>query len=468
MGEDVHDPADRERRLQEILVGYFQAIDGGRTVDRQELLNQHPEMASDLQAFFADQDRVDRLAKPFRREKPGDRAAPGEAATLPPRETAVPESGPLTRVRYFGDYELLEEIARGGMGVVFKARQVSLNRVVALKMILAGRLASPTDVERFHREAENAANLEHPNIVPIYEVGEQEGQHYFSMRLIAGSSLDPQVPRLIHDPRAIARLMATVARAVHYAHQRGILHRDLKPGNILLDARDEPHVTDFGLAKRVDGDRAASHSGAVVGTASYMAPEQVAAPKGLTTAADVYSLGAILYELLTGQPPFRGETVFDTLRQVVEGPPKLPRTTNPRVNRDLETICLKCLEKDAARRYGSAQVMSDDLERWLAGEPIQARPVGKWEQAVKWVQRRPAVAALLGTTVLVTALGFGLVTWKWQDAEYQKDQAQHEQDRAEKETRAKTTALAQAERSLYFQRVALARQAWLTGDVVAG
>ena len=358
-----------------------------------------------------------------------DRAHPdkpnqtGAASRLPPSAVTVdlpPQSEvpdftlSVFQPRLFGDYELLEEIARGGMGVVCKARQISLNRIVALKMILGGQFASPTEVQRFRTEAQAAANLDHPNIVPIYEVGECEGQHYFTMKLIEGGSL---ADALADRPGALgqhtaARLLATVARAVHHAHQHGTLHRDLKPANVLLSPGEggdafTPHITDFGLAKRMSTERGHTQSGAILGTPSYMAPEQATGPKAVTIAADVYSLGAILYELLTGKPPFQAETPFDTILQAAEREPVPPRMLNPEMSRDIETITLKCLEKTPARRYASAEELALDLERWLRGEPIQARPSRVWERSAKWVQRRPAVAALIGVTVLATA---GLLT----------------------------------------------------------
>jgi serine/threonine-protein kinase len=311
----------------------------------------------------------------------------------------------LPRIRYFGDYELLEEIARGGMGVVYKAKQVSLNRVVALKMILAGELATEADVARFRTEAEAAGKLDHPHIVPIHEIGQHEGQHYFTMKLIDGASLAAQ--RTMARKTA-ARLVAIIARAVHHAHQRGILHRDLKPGNILIDRQGEPHVTDFGLARRVDGDSGLTRSGAIVGTPSFMAPEQARSEKVLTTGVDVYSLGAILYELLTGRPPFRAETPLDTVLQVLEREPERPRKIDPGIDRDLETITLKCLNKNPEQRYESAAALADDLERWQRGEPIAARRAGSMERLVKWCRRRPAAAALIGVSVFALATLFAV------------------------------------------------------------
>jgi serine/threonine-protein kinase len=308
-----------------------------------------------------------------------------------------------------GDYELLVEIARGGLGIVYRARQRSLNRLVALKMILVGAWASTNDLHRFRAEAEVVAQLDHPHIVPIFEVGEHEGMDYFSMRLIEGETLANRLSRYHDDPQAAARLMVQIARAVHHAHQRGVLHRDLKPSNILLDAEGRPYVVDFGLAKRLGDDAELTHSGSILGTPAYMAPEQTEGRRKLsTTISDVYGLGAILYALLTGSPPFRGDSPAETLAGVRERAPRPPREINRRVSRDLETVCLKCLEKDPARRYGTAEALAEDLERWLRGEPILARPAGILHRALLWARRRQRIQE---AGIFSTFVGVTMSTW---------------------------------------------------------
>jgi eukaryotic-like serine/threonine-protein kinase len=316
------------------------------------------------------------------------------------------------------DYELLQELGRGGVGVVYKARQISLQREVALKMILAGEFAEEVQIKRFHAEAEAAAHLDHPNIVSIYEIGEQDGRHFFTMKLVHGESLVRKIPALQSDPRSGVIMLVKIARAVHYAHQRGILHRDLKPANILVDSQGEPHVTDFGLATRLHSDTALTISGTILGTPAYMSPEQaLGQTKQLTTATDIYSLGSILYHLIAGKPPFTGESAIKILRRVVDEEPTPLRQVAPTADPDLETICLKCLEKDPTRRYGSAEALADDLERWLRFEPIQARPGTPWQKSVKWVRRKPIVAALLALLLTAIGLGFAGVVSQWTRAE---------------------------------------------------
>ncbi len=288
----------------------------------------------------------------------------------------------------FGNYELLSEIARGGMGVVYKARQKSLGRIVAVKMILPGPKAKPEDLERFRLEAEATARLRHHNIVTVHEVNEINGQPFYSMDFIDGPSLSQKLLQGPLPGRQAARYAMTIARALHHAHSHGILHRDIKPSNILLDSHDEPHITDFGLAKRLGVTSDYTRSGAIMGTPSYMAPEQAAGKtKELGPACDVYGLGAVLYELLTGRPPFRSETPLDTVRHVLEQDPAPPRLLNPKVDRDLETICLKCLEKDPRQRFPSAEALAEDLNRYLNGESITARSFNMIDRLARTLDR---------------------------------------------------------------------------------
>src|SRR5438094_530333 len=311
-----------------------------------------------------------------------------------------------------GDYELLEEVGRGGQGVVFRARQKSLNRTVALKVISLGQWASKAHLKRFRLEAEAAAHLEHPGIVPIHEVGERDGSCYFSMKFVEGGQLDEVARREPMPIRRAAELIANVARTVHYAHEHGILHRDIKPGNILLDAKGEPHLTDFGLARLVESESSVTHTLDVLGTPSYMAPEQAAGNNAAVgSVTDVYGLGAVLYQLLTGHPPFAGGTTYETIKLVLDTEPRQPRLLNPKIDRDLSTICLKSLEKDPKRRYPSALALAEDLERWLKHEPIQARHAGVFTRGRKWVQRNPT-SALLAATLVAFAAAVGWNIWK--------------------------------------------------------
>lgn len=316
-----------------------------------------------------------------------------------------------TSRRLLGDYELIEEIARGGMGVVVKARHVKLHRTVALKMILAGQLANEEDIRRFYVEAEAAARLDHPNIVPIYEVGEIDGQHFFSMRLVEGSSLAGRIAAGPLSPRDAARTMRSVAAAVQYAHERGVIHRDLKPANVLLDRDGEPMVTDFGLAKPIESDQGLTASGQILGTPGYMAPEQaLGKTHELGPACDIYALGAVLYALLTGRPPFQSASVLETLRHVVEREPVPPRQLNPSVPRDLETICLKCLSKEPGHRYPTAQALRDDLDLYLSDCPVTARPVGVPTRFWRWCRRNPIVASLSAAVVISLVVGTAVST----------------------------------------------------------
>lgn len=333
-------------------------------------------------------------------------------------EEAKPE--PAAPRRTFGGYELIEEIARGGMGVVFRARQRSLDREVALKMVVGAELADPAARARLQREAQAAAALQHPHIVPVHEIGEVDLQPYFTMRLVpGGETIADWAARNRQDHRALATAVVQVARAVAHAHERGVLHRDLKPSNVLWDPENGPQVTDFGLAKWLDDPRSSlSLSGSVLGSPSYMAPEQAAGRNDeITTATDVYGLGALLYELLTCDPPFRAATSLETLRRAQTEPPLPPSRVVPGIDRDLQTICLKCLEKDPAQRYATARELADEIERWLRGEPIRARPVTWRGQLRRWMQRNPRLAASLAAAWCLLVAGLVGIAWLWRSAE---------------------------------------------------
>jgi serine/threonine protein kinase len=411
------DPADRDQELDEVLGEYLQALDAGRAPGRPELLAGHPDLALQLSAFFVAEDSVSRLTDPLR-------ATLGPAAdesvlaepTVPANDGPAPSE---IRVRSFGDYELLGLIGRGGMSVVYKARQKSLNRLVALKMIRADLLATADDIRRFHREAETAAELDHPAAVPIYEVGQWDGEGldtpilYFSMKLIDGCDLASwcrQAPDGV-DERRIARVLATAARALQQAHQRGILHRDLKPSNVLLDRDERVYVMDFGLATRLRREPSLTQTGALIGTPCYMPPEQAAGVKDLTPAADVYGLGATLYALLTGRPPFQGASVFDTIQLVKTSEPVPPRRHRPRVDPALEAICLKCLAKSPVERYASASALADDLEHWLAAQPTIAKPerqLGRVRRVLRRHRGKVALVLTVAATVVLVLAASGL------------------------------------------------------------
>jgi serine/threonine protein kinase len=315
----------------------------------------------------------------------------------------------------FDDYELLEEIGRGGQGIVYRARQKSLDRIVALKVIGLGPAymgATKAHLERFRLEAKAAASLNHPCIVPIHEIGEREGCCYFSMGLVEGDQLDTIARREPMPIRRATELIAKLARALHYAHEHGILHRDIKPGNILLDEKGEPHLTDFGLARFVETESDVTRTAEVLGTPSYMAPEQaVGNNAAVSSATDVYGLGAVLYQLLTGQPPFAGGTTYETIKLLEDTEPRPPRLLNPKIDRDLSTICLKCLEKDPKRRYSSALALAEDLDRWLKHEPIRARRIGVFTRGKKWVRRNPGIA-VMAAMLLALAVPLSVMTWK--------------------------------------------------------
>ncbi len=389
--------SDRRSRRAEALADYHRRLGRGEAVDRERFLDDYPDVVAELRAHWEAADAVAEFAADLH-----DQAGVVEPPVL---------------IRYFGDYALLGEVGRGGMGVVYEARQESLGRRVAVKLIRDGHLADDRIVHRFRREAEASARLAHPNIVAIHEVGEHQGQHFYSMDFVAG----PNLAYLLIDgplpPRRSSELIREVALAVQYAHEQGVIHRDLKPHNILLDPSSRARVADFGLAKILEADEPGSTAtGQVLGSPGYMPPEQAEGRPEIGPAADVYALGATLYACLTGRPPFQAATVIETLEQVRHVEPVSPRALNPAVPRDLETITLKCLEKEPSRRYASAAALADDLGRWLGHEPIRARRIGPVGRLSRWCRRRPTVAALAVSLVVVLVAGFGLVTALWLEA----------------------------------------------------
>jgi tRNA A-37 threonylcarbamoyl transferase component Bud32 len=339
------------------------------------------------------------------------------------------ESAPSKpEVRYFGSYELLHEIARGGMGVVYKARQSTLNRIVAVKVILGGRLASDEQVKRFLVEAEAAANLNHPGIVPVYEFGKHGETHYFSMGFVDGPSLAAKSSDKPLGVQESADLVRQICDAVAYAHGRGVVHRDLKPANILLEHGVEPRITDFGLAKRTDEDSELTKTGAIIGSVFYMPPEQATGSiEDIGPTSDIYALGAILYKLLTGRPPFQAATMVETINQVVTDDPVPPRRLNSRIPRDLETICLKCLQKEPGRRYESAVALSADLERFQQGIPIKARPISRVAHVWRWCGRNKSLAGLSAGLAVALLVGVFTATTFWNKAQSERMRLQDQQ-----------------------------------------
>ena len=354
-----------DERLARVLNELADAQRAGEAPSLEDAVLAHPDLADELRDLWGAVMVADAIAS--------------HASLAPTKPSAaVAESAPLLELpARLGDYELLEELGRGGMGIVYRARQISLDRIVAVKMILRGTLASPNDLARFRAEAEAAARLDHPNIVPVYEVGEIEGQPYFSMKFVDGTTLARRLAEGPLPPREAAAILLPVARAVHFAHRQGLLHRDLKPSNILIDEEGQPHITDFGLAKRTTDNTGLTNTGAIIGTPSYMAPEQVGGNRGeIGPTSDVYSLGSILYQMLTGRPPFQAASPVDTLLMVLEQDPAPPRLLNVKADRDLEMIALKCLQKPPDLRYTSAEALARDLTAYLEGDPVSARSGG--------------------------------------------------------------------------------------------
>jgi len=426
-------PSDRSDRIRKFVADAQRRRAAGEDLSDDALIAEHPDLMPELEQELRKLRMIEAAREEAEQTLPASDIPinPADDPTLAEGANGTDLSTAPTMVRYFGDYQILGKIAEGGMGVVYKANQVTLNRTVALKMIRSGELANEQERQRFYSEAENAANLDHPNIVPIYEIGQHQGQHYFSMAYVEGDSLADRIREQPLPSRQAAEYVCTVAEAIHYAHEQGILHRDIKPSNVLLNAASQPRVTDFGLAKQVGSDSDLTATGQVLGTPSYMPPEQAMGDsEAVGTHSDVYSLGALLYALVTGRPPFQADTTVGTLMQVIEKEPVSPRELNPAIDRDLETICMKSLEKEPPRRYESAQALADDIGRYLAGQPILARPIGQPARAWRWCKRNPVVAGLSATVAVVLLVGSVVSTYFAVEAGKKAVEAGRERDRA--------------------------------------
>ena len=433
--------------LDQLLANYLRRIDEGEHVDHETIRSEQPRHAESLIELIDTVQLISDMAGPTLEEEDGDgdddeesssRATPSAASSnsnsehssasspvdaatqastdsTEPRPLSTTDAGRTRKSRnddvqdqteslvgqVIDGYQILSVLGKGGMGVVYKARQASMDRIVALKMILSGRFATSEDVQRFYTEAQAAGRTGHPNIVDVYEVDHCEGQHYFAMEYVEGTDLSEIAKQGPLAPRRVAEYLKTISEAIHSAHESGVLHRDLKPANVLIDAKDRPRVTDFGLAKHVDDDSGLTASGAAVGTPSYMSPEQAKGHhKSVSRRTDVYSLGAILYVLLTGKAPFRSKTSFLTIMDVINADPTAPIEINRDANIDLQTICLKCLSKDPADRYETAGELADEFERFLTGQPILAKPRGFVERSRLWLLNVPLVAAATGRTIV--------------------------------------------------------------------
>jgi serine/threonine protein kinase len=415
---DVISVGEREAMLELLYTEFVVREELGHEPDPEDWYRRFPLWRRDLEELF----QVHRFVceQGDSPQQPDDTTSIGATHDTHRGDVSVPQ-----RIqRLVAGYELREEIGRGGMGVVYKARQFSLGRDVALKMILSGEFATATDYDRFRNEAQSAASLQHPNIAQVYEAGEHDGRAYLCMELVEGANLEALLAKAPLTARSAAELVETLARAVQYAHEHGVIHRDLKPSNVLMSVDGQPKITDFGLAKRIQSgqDSALTRTGVVLGTPSYMAPEQAAGrAEEITAAADVYALGAIFYETLTGRPPFVGDSALDTLRQVQEREPVSPRQFDERLPLDVETICLKCLEKDPVRRYAGAGELADELRRFLSGVPIHARPVSSAHHAWRWCRRKPVLATMLSIiALLLAALASGGTWFGWRQSELRK------------------------------------------------